>query len=82
MVIKVQKRSYTWSRLIKLQHLWDFPQKNVWQAVSDRISVSVLRTETFSAVTEIALYCIFHEFVANKKRREKKKVGTCKKYML
>ena len=33
MVVKVliQKRSYTWSRLIKTQHLWDFPQKIVWQ---------------------------------------------------
>ena len=49
--------------------------------------------ETFSAETEIALYCIFLEFVpfnvfnrvANKKRRERKKsrerkkVSTCKK---
>ena len=33
MVVKVliQKRSYKWSRLIKTQHLWDFPQKIVWQ---------------------------------------------------
>ena len=50
--------------------------------------------ETFSAETEIALYCIFLEFVhfnsfnrvANKKKKrekkkqgEKKKVSTCKK---
>ena len=33
MVVKVliQKRSYTWSRLIKIKYLWDFPQKIVWQ---------------------------------------------------
>ena len=45
--------------------------------------------ETFSAETEIALYCIFLEFVhfngfnrvANKKKEEweRKKVSTCKK---
>jgi hypothetical protein len=33
MVVRVfiQKRSYTWSRLIKKQYLWDIPQKIVWQ---------------------------------------------------
>ena len=41
MVVKVftQKRSYTWSRLIKTKYLWDLPQKIVWQLNNDRKSL-------------------------------------------
>ena len=43
MVVKVsiQKRSYTWSRLIKTKYLWDLPQKIVWQLIKDRKSLEL-----------------------------------------
>ena len=37
----IQKRSYTWSGLIKTKYLWDLQQKIVWQLNNDRKSLKL-----------------------------------------